>query len=96
MHAYDLVKPLVFRLPAETAHELVSGGLRAVQGTHVESMLARRYVVDDERLAVAAFGQSFENPVGVAAGFDKNARLPSAPASPGFGHVEVAVVTAER
>ena len=96
MHAYDLVKPLFFRLPAESAHELVSGGLRAVQGTPVESALARRYVVDDDRLAVEAFGQSFPNPVGVAAGFDKNARIPSVLASLGFGHVEVGAVTARR
>lgn len=96
MNAYDFVKPFLFRLPAETAHELVTGGLRLVQGTPVESALASRYVVEDDRLAVDAFGHSFENPVGVAAGFDKNVRIPTALASLGFGHVEVGAVTAKR
>jgi dihydroorotate dehydrogenase len=43
-----------------------------------------------------AFGLEFDNPVGVAAGFDKNAELPSILTALGFGHVEVGGVTAER
>ncbi|WP_323191452.1 quinone-dependent dihydroorotate dehydrogenase [Halostella sp. PRR32] len=95
MNLYDVAKPLLFRLPAETAHGLVYRGLRGVLGTPVERGLSRRYTVDDDRLAVAAFGCSFSNPVGVAAGFDKNAEIPNALASLGFGHVEVGGVTAE-
>jgi dihydroorotate dehydrogenase len=95
MDTYDLVKPLLFRLPAETAHGLVHAGLGAVQGTPAESALAARYERRDPRLAVEAFGQSFPNPVGVAAGFDKNAHVPSALASLGFGHVEIGGVTAQ-
>jgi dihydroorotate dehydrogenase len=96
MNPYAAVRPLLFRLPAETAHELVQTGLRTAQGTPVEDALARRYVVDDERLETTVFGQTFPNPVGVAAGFDKNARVPRALAALGFGHVEVGGVTAER
>ncbi|WP_433628520.1 quinone-dependent dihydroorotate dehydrogenase [Halomicrococcus sp. NG-SE-24] len=95
MNGYDAVKPLLFRLPAETAHGTVHALLRGVQGTPVERLLASRYRVADPRLEVEAFGQSFPNPVGVAAGFDKNAQIPSALASLGFGHVEVGGVTAE-
>jgi len=73
----------------------VSRGLEAVQSTPAEGLLRDRYVVDDDRLATEAFGLRFPNPVGVAAGFDKNARLPRALASLGFGHVEVGGVTAE-
>jgi len=93
--AYDLAKPLLFQLPPETAHGLGHGMLAFVDGTPVTELLARRYVVDDERLHVDAFGQSFRNPVGVAAGFDKNAEAPGALAALGFGHVEVGGVTAE-
>ena len=96
MDAYDLVKPLLFGLPAETAHRIVSAGLAGIQGTPVESALAARYRRRDPRLAVEAFDLSFPNPVGVAAGFDKNAHVPSALASLGFGHVEIGGVTAER
>ncbi|MEF8843361.1 MAG: quinone-dependent dihydroorotate dehydrogenase [Haloarculaceae archaeon] len=92
---YEAVKPLLFALPAETAHETVSGLLRLVQDTSVEEYMERRYAVDDDRLEVEAFGLSFPNPVGVAAGFDKNARVPRALAALGFGHVEVGGVTAE-
>jgi dihydroorotate dehydrogenase len=95
MNLYDVAKPLLFRLSAETAHGLVHRGLQGVQDTPVEGTLSRRYAVDDDRLAVSAFGQSFPNPVGVAAGFDKNAEIPDALAGLGFGHVEVGGVTAE-
>ena len=94
MTLYDLAKPLLFALPAETAHRIVHGLLDAADGTPITTALAGRYVVDDPRLRVEAFGQSFDNPVGVAAGFDKNAQIPGALASLGFGFVEVGGVTA--
>jgi dihydroorotate dehydrogenase len=96
MGPYDLVKPALFALPAETAHNLVSGLLRSIQGTRAESLLASRYRVRDDRLAVDAFDCRFPSPVGVAAGFDKNAHAPGPLAALGFGHVEVGGVTAER
>lgn len=95
MSPYSALKPLLFSLPAETVHGAVSAGLAAAQGTPVEGFLARRYTVEDPRLHVDAFGQRFENPIGIAAGFDKNARIPRALAAMGFGHVEVGGVTAE-
>jgi dihydroorotate dehydrogenase len=95
MSTYEFVKPLLFGLPAETAHDAVHRGLRVAQGTPVEPALRDRFRVADDRLAVEAFGQTFPNPVGVAAGFDKNAHVPSALSSLGFGAVEVGGVTAE-
>lgn len=92
---YDALKHVLFRLPAERAHGFGVAALRAVQGTPVEARLARRYRVDDDRLAVEAMGLQFPNPVGVAAGFDKNAEVPGGLAALGFGHVEVGGVTAE-
>jgi dihydroorotate dehydrogenase len=96
MNAYAAVKPLLFRLPPETAHHAVHAALRAAQATPALRALDRRYGVRDDRLAVSAFGLDFPNPVGVAAGFDKNARVPRALAALGFGHIEVGGVTAER
>ncbi|MFB6168128.1 MAG: quinone-dependent dihydroorotate dehydrogenase [Haloferacaceae archaeon] len=92
---YDRLKPALFALPPETAHHATLRLLRATQHTPVESLLRRRYVVDDDALAVSAFGCEFPSPVGVAAGFDKNARVPVGLAALGFGHVEVGGVTAE-
>jgi len=96
MNAYDLCKPFLFALPAETAHRATHSLLRAAQHTPVEDALRERYTVDDDRLHTKAFGLDFDNPVGVAAGFDKNAELPSILTALGFGHVEVGGVTAER
>jgi len=96
MRGYDLCKPLLFALPAETAHGAAHRLLRTVQGTPVEEWLRNYYLVDDDRLETEAFGLTFDNPVGVAAGFDKNAELPAVLTALGFGHVEVGGVTAER
>lgn len=96
MNAYDLLKPALFSFPPETAHNGIHRLLRTAQGTPIQHALRRRYVVDDARLETEAFGLSFPNPVGVAAGFDKNAEVPRALAALGFGHVEVGGVTAER
>jgi dihydroorotate dehydrogenase len=96
MSFYEAVRPLLFSLPAETAHGVGTAALSAAQGTPLESAARRRLRVDDDRLATEAFGRSFPNPVGVAAGFDKNAELPAMLAALGFGHVEVGGVTAER
>ncbi|WP_435099230.1 quinone-dependent dihydroorotate dehydrogenase [Halarchaeum sp. P4] len=94
---YGTLKPLLFQLPAETAHTIVHSLLRSAQS--VPPVLAgvdRWYGVDDERLRVRAFDNAFPNPVGVAAGFDKNAHVPHGLAALGFGHLEVGGVTAER
>ena len=95
MNTYDLAKPVLFRLSAETAHGLGHRALSLASETPLTDLLARYYGVDDDRLAVEAFGQSYHNPVGVAAGFDKNAEVPDALAALGFGHVEVGGVTAD-
>ncbi|MFC7228927.1 quinone-dependent dihydroorotate dehydrogenase [Salinirubellus salinus] len=92
---YEAAKPLLFSLPAETVHETALSALELAQRTGLTDRLADRYTVDDPRLETEAFGQSFDNPLGIAAGFDKDARVPNALAAFGFGHVEVGGVTAE-
>ena len=95
MNAYSAIKPLLFQLPAETVHNTATTLLETVQDTPAERALASFYQVEDERLSVDAFGQTFPNPVGVAAGFDKNGEIAAVLASLGFGSVEVGAVTAE-
>jgi dihydroorotate dehydrogenase len=77
--------PLLRWLDAEDAHRL------AVQGLKLLPPMRPR--ADDAKLAVRAFGLNFPNPVGVAAGFDKNAEVPDALLRLGFGFVEVGTVT---
>lgn len=94
MSVYRLLRPLLFSLPAETAHRLSHRAGSFAADTPVETLLKRRYQLEDERLHVEAFDCEFPNPVGIAAGFDKNAQIPGLLASLGFGHVEIGGVTA--
>jgi dihydroorotate dehydrogenase len=95
MSLYERVRPALFRLPPETAHSIAHTGMKVADHTPLPSLLRRGFAVEDERLTVEAFGQTFPNPVGVAAGFDKNAEAPRTLRGLGFGHVEVGGVTAE-
>jgi dihydroorotate dehydrogenase len=83
-----LARPVLFALDPETAHKSVIRALRVVQTL---SRLAAR--VDDPRLAVYAFGFDFPNPLGLAAGFDKNGEIVDAILRLGFGFTEVGTIT---
>jgi dihydroorotate dehydrogenase len=96
MTLYEMAKPALFALPPETAHTTVHKLLGAVQDTPIADSLRSRYRVDDDRLQQSVFGLDFQTPVGVAAGFDKNAEIPRVLADLGFGHVEIGGVTAEK
>jgi dihydroorotate dehydrogenase len=82
---FKLVRPLVHKLDAETAHRLTVAALAAAPPL--------RPSADDPVLATQAFGLSFPNPVGLAAGFDKHAEAIDGALGLGFGFVEVGGVT---
>ncbi len=84
--AFRLAKPVIARLAPETAHGLTVFALR-------NGLVSRPTEVDDPALRVPFRGQDFPNPVGLAAGFDKNAEVPDAMLGFGFGFVEVGTVT---
>lgn len=92
--AYRIVRPLLFALDAERAHELALALLR-VAGTvpGACAALGAMHRVADPRLACQRFGLAFANPLGLAAGFDKNARVVRGLAALGFGCVEVGTLT---
>jgi len=92
---WKFTRPILFALPAEAAHEVSFGMLELFQGIPgVRGFLSRRRVVSDPRLNCRVFGLDFPNPVGLAAGFDKNARLLPVWRALGFGFAEVGTVTA--
>lgn len=94
MALYRAVRPLLFSLPAETAHGLGKRALRAAQATATTRRLLReRYRYRHPALEVERFGVTFPNPLGVAAGFDKNGEVTRALADLGFGFTEVGTVT---
>ncbi len=92
---YDLLKKLLFRFDPEQVHECVMAGLeRTAHSNLALELLAQICAVHEPRHAVKLWNLEFPNPVGLAAGFDKNARaLPAWPAL-GFGFVEMGSVTA--
>ncbi len=81
---YALARPLLFSFDPETAHRLAIAAL---------SVVPRAPAEPDPRLATTAFGLSFPNPLGVAAGFDKNAEAPDGLLGLGFGFVEIGTLT---
>ena len=85
---------LLLRLDAERAHGLALAGLRAVAAVPpLRARLGRRYRFADPRLEQRLLGTRFPNPVGLAAGFDKDAVAVPGFACLGFGFVEVGTVT---
>jgi dihydroorotate dehydrogenase len=90
----SFLRPILFRLSPETAHELALGSLSFLNPDPIRSVFARRY--ESSRCdKLKRFGLEFANPVGLAAGFDKNGTAASALAALGFGFVEVGTVTNE-
>jgi len=87
MSLFDSAAGLLRALPAERAHNLTLTLAGAA------APLLPQPAADDPRLSVAAFGLDFPNPVGLAAGFDKNAQVPDAMGKFGFGFVECGTVT---
>jgi len=85
----SLVRPLLFRLPPETAHELA---LHSLSFSPVSRLLARQES-SSPALAIERFGLNFQNPVGLAAGFDKNGIALQPLAALGFGFIEAGTVT---
>lgn len=90
------VRPLLFCLPAERAHYFSMGCFKCLMSSgFVARMFRRRNVVDEPSLASRVFGLDFKNPVGLAAGFDKDARWFPQLAGLGFSHVEVGTITGQ-
>ena len=80
-----VARPLLRMMDAEAAHALAINALKLAP--------LPRAALDDEKLNVQAFGLSFPNPVGLAAGFDKHAEVPDSLLRLGFGFVELGAVT---
>ena len=88
---YKLIGPALRRLPREAAHELTLRALEHGAGRFLGAAVAPE--PDPPLLAQHLWGLDFANPVGLAAGYDKDARVPDAMLQLGFGFVEVGTVT---
>ena len=86
MDYYKFIRPLLFRVNPEFSHNMAGMVLR-------KNMLPTLPDIQDDRLAISVAGLSFNNPVGLAAGFDKNAAYFSNCYRHGFGFAEVGTLT---
>jgi dihydroorotate dehydrogenase len=92
-----ILRPVLFRIESERAHELAVDSMAFLGriGPACRALEALARVSPSSFRPVEAFGLRFPNAVGLAAGFDKNARAWPAAAALGFGHVEIGTVTAQ-
>lgn len=91
---YQLLRQLLFNFPAEKVHYFSMNMLRDVNRfSIVHSILKKNFSAGDLRLQKEVFGLQFKNPVGLGAGFDKNALYLNELAVLGFGFVEIGTVT---
>ena len=89
---YNILRPLLFRLDPETAHQLTLQALRVAGNFPLSNWLLKQvYKVPSK--PVEAFGITFKNPVGLAAGYDKDGIAIKGLAALGFGHLEIGTVT---
>ena len=91
---YPLLRNTLFLLPPEAAHKVSMFGLDLIAATPIlHKWVASQFKVQDPRLEKTVFGLNFPNPVGLGAGFDKNALHLDALEMLGFGFVEIGTVT---
>lgn len=88
----SFLRPLLFKLPPETAHHLALNSLVLLGNPAISKLVARRYRSDSFG-ELKRFGLSFPNPVGLAAGFDKDGIALQALCSLGFGFIEAGTLT---
>jgi len=89
MNLYQLLRPLLFKLDAEMAHEVT---LKLLDVTYMSGLSKLVYPKIEDK-PVFSMGLNFKNPVGLAAGMDKNGLHIDALAEMGFGFIEVGTVT---
>ena len=88
----SILRPLMFCLPAERAHYTAMNGFRTLARLR-GSGLSAQFEVNEPGLASQNFGLHFKNPIGLAAGFDKDARWYNELSLLGFSHIEVGTIT---
>lgn len=91
----SLVKPLLFGLDAEKAHSVTHRLAKtASQSTLLKAIARGCYNYQSPKLSQQIWGLTFKNPIGLAAGFDKNGNIPEIMQALGFGFVEIGSITA--
>jgi len=91
---YPIIRKFLFLFDPERVHYFTMRSLSfALKLGLIRAICKKRYIVEDEKLSTSIFGLKFKNPVGLAAGFDKNARYINELSYCGFGFVEIGTLT---
>lgn len=89
-----LIRPLFFKCDPERVHHFTFSMVRFLSKIPlIPSLFRALFTIEDKRLHTKVFGLTFKNPVGLAAGFDKNAVLYNELANFGFGFIEIGTIT---
>ena len=94
LFSYQNLKKILFKLEPETAHSLAGFGLRTV--AHCPTILRlikNKFFITEPIITQEIFGKTFQNPVGLGAGFDKDGQYITAMPTLGFGFTEIGTVT---
>ena len=94
MFSYNSLKKILFKFDPETAHNIAECSLRVLGKCKIaKAYMQKKNYITDPKLTQKVFGVTFANPVGLAAGFDKNATMIKAMQSLGFGFTEIGTMT---
>ncbi len=83
---FNIIKPLIFKFDPETAHSLAIKALKY-------NYIPKTKLLKNDLISTEIFGKKISNPIGLAAGFDKNAEVYNSFFKLGFGFVEVGTIT---
>ncbi len=94
MFNYETIKKIMFNFEPETAHNIAEIGLRALPYCRIlNNYMTQRNFINHEMLTQDICGIKFYNPIGLGAGFDKNATMVKAMPAMGFGYTEIGTMT---
>lgn len=89
-----IIRPILFQFDPEKVHYFTFGLIRFLSKIPgVKSIFRSLYVIENKKLERTIFGLNFKNPVGLAAGFDKDAKLFNELSNFGFGFIEIGTIT---
>jgi dihydroorotate dehydrogenase len=89
-----IILPILFLIDPEKVHNIIFSSIKILlKVPFVKLLVSKVYLIEDSRLEKTLFGIKFKNPVGLAAGFDKNAELYKELSCFGFGFIEIGTVT---
>ena len=94
MFNYETIKKIMFNFEPETAHKIAETGMKLLPYCRtINNYMVQKNFVSDPMLTQEIFGRKFYNPIGLGAGFDKNAEVIESMMAMGFGYTEIGTMT---